>query len=168
MKKLALVTAFCSVALWGATSASASPIDSLVVFGATWTPSSNEGSASPFPLSVPLPVANYTAVELVDPNTGAASDFVWVTDQYNLWFASDNNGAFSNLPSLNVVASLTETGAMQEIGGYFGVAGNSIQVQSGSAPAVTPLPAALPLFASGLGALGLLGWRRKRKAPAAA
>jgi len=27
----------------------------------------------------------------------------------------------------------------------------------------TPLPAAFPLFASGLGALGLLGWRRKRK-----
>jgi len=32
----------------------------------------------------------------------------------------------------------------------------------------TPLPAALPLFASGLGALGLLGWRRKRKVQAAA
>ena len=32
----------------------------------------------------------------------------------------------------------------------------------------TPLPAALPLFASGLGALGLLGWRRKRKATAIA
>lgn len=28
----------------------------------------------------------------------------------------------------------------------------------------TPLPAALPLFATGLGALGLLGWRRKRQA----
>jgi hypothetical protein len=28
----------------------------------------------------------------------------------------------------------------------------------------TPLPGALPLFASGLGALGLFGWRRKRKA----
>ena len=27
----------------------------------------------------------------------------------------------------------------------------------------TPLPAALPLFGTGLGALGLLGWRRKRK-----
>jgi hypothetical protein len=27
----------------------------------------------------------------------------------------------------------------------------------------TPLPATLPLFAGGLGALGLLGWRRKRK-----
>jgi hypothetical protein len=28
----------------------------------------------------------------------------------------------------------------------------------------TPLPATLPLFATGLGALGLLGWRRKRRA----
>ena len=31
----------------------------------------------------------------------------------------------------------------------------------------TPLPAAFPLFASGLGGLGLLSWRRKRKAHAA-
>jgi hypothetical protein len=30
----------------------------------------------------------------------------------------------------------------------------------------TPLPAALPLFASGLGALGFLGWRKKRRAVA--
>jgi hypothetical protein len=30
-----------------------------------------------------------------------------------------------------------------------------------------PLPAALPLFAAGLGALSLLGWRRKRKSAAA-
>jgi len=28
----------------------------------------------------------------------------------------------------------------------------------------TPLPAALPLFATGLGALGLVAWRRKKKA----
>ena len=28
---------------------------------------------------------------------------------------------------------------------------------------ITPLPAALPLFATGIGAMGLLGWRRKRK-----
>jgi hypothetical protein len=37
-----------------------------------------------------------------------------------------------------------------------------------AAVTATPLPAALPLFATGLGALGLLGWRRKRKARAAA
>jgi len=29
-----------------------------------------------------------------------------------------------------------------------------------------PIPPALPLFATGLGALGLLGWRRKRKTAA--
>lgn len=34
--------------------------------------------------------------------------------------------------------------------------------------AAVPLPAAFPLFATGLGALGLLGWRRKRKAAALA
>jgi hypothetical protein len=33
--------------------------------------------------------------------------------------------------------------------------------------AATPVPAALPMFVSGLGALGLLGWRRKRKNAAA-
>jgi hypothetical protein len=32
----------------------------------------------------------------------------------------------------------------------------------------TPVPAALLLFGTSLGALGLLGWRRKRKAPAVA
>lgn len=30
----------------------------------------------------------------------------------------------------------------------------------------TPLPAALPLFATGIGGLGLFGWRRRRKAQA--
>jgi len=30
-------------------------------------------------------------------------------------------------------------------------------------PSATPLPAALPLFGTGLGAMGLLIWRRKRK-----
>jgi hypothetical protein len=34
-------------------------------------------------------------------------------------------------------------------------------------PPAVPLPATLPLFATGLGGLGLLGWRRKRKAQAA-
>jgi hypothetical protein len=34
------------------------------------------------------------------------------------------------------------------------------------AAAATPIPAALPLFATGLGALGLFGWRRRKK-PAA-
>ena len=46
--------------------------------------------------------------------------------------------------------------------GVIGFAFNDIS-GGGNANGATPLPAALPLFATGLGALGLLGWRRKRK-----
>jgi hypothetical protein len=49
-----------------------------------------------------------------------------------------------------------------------GLASNTeLSVSTNGFPLVTPLPAALPLFATGLGALGLLGWRRKRKNAAA-
>jgi hypothetical protein len=41
--------------------------------------------------------------------------------------------------------------------------GNEIDQSFTLAIEATPLPAALPLFATGLGALGLFGWRRKRK-----
>ncbi len=46
-------------------------------------------------------------------------------------------------------------------------AGYSIVTSPGignSLAAETPIPAALPLFATGLGALGLLGWRRRKGA----
>ncbi len=39
-----------------------------------------------------------------------------------------------------------------------------VSFAAGGGTQETPLPAALPLFASSLGGLGLLGWRRKRKA----
>jgi hypothetical protein len=45
---------------------------------------------------------------------------------------------------------------------------NDISLTSAALGAVvTPLPAALPLFATGLGSFGLFGWRRKRKNAAA-
>lgn len=45
---------------------------------------------------------------------------------------------------------------------------NEADSNSGNTPlTVTPLPAGLPLFATGLGAIGLFGWRRKRKNAAA-
>jgi hypothetical protein len=48
-------------------------------------------------------------------------------------------------------------------------AGYSVLTSSGIGNvAATPIPAALPLFASALGGLGLLGWRRKGKAAALA
>ena len=43
-----------------------------------------------------------------------------------------------------------------------GAHADNVTLQIG--PVVTPLPTALPLFASGLVGLGLLGWRRKKSA----
>lgn len=80
----------------------------------------------------------------------------------------------------NSAGSYTNGGTVEAIPGDDGTGANSgtachptdslntVSVLSspdiGSAPTgVTPLPAALPLFATGLGALTLLGWRRKKR-----
>jgi hypothetical protein len=52
--------------------------------------------------------------------------------------------------------------------GPWGFSGGSFDTVLTLTPLATPLPGALPLFATGLGALGLLGWRKKRKAQVAA
>jgi hypothetical protein len=84
-------------------------------------------------------------------------------------------GSGANLPTIPDGAvnlgSKAEDGTLQLVATY--VATNpppthvvdSYFIQS-SVP--TPLPAALPLFATGISALGLLGWRRRRKAQAGA
>jgi hypothetical protein len=46
--------------------------------------------------------------------------------------------------------------------------GSTPQFSNIDVVASTPLPAALPLFVTGLGAMGLFGWRRKRRAQAVA
>ena len=46
--------------------------------------------------------------------------------------------------------------------------GDGVFLDNASYGHANPLPPALPLFATGLGALRLLGWRRKRKAQAVA
>jgi hypothetical protein len=60
--------------------------------------------------------------------------------------------------SAGIVASLAKPG-----GNTANFEGSNSIVGSFLVQSATPLPAALPLFATGLGALGLLGWRRKKK-----
>jgi hypothetical protein len=59
------------------------------------------------------------------------------------------------------------TSSFASILGGPGTIDYSINISLPNGAYVTPLPAALPLFASGLGALGLLRWLRKRTASAA-
>jgi hypothetical protein len=78
----------------------------------------------------------------------------------------DLSGSNATAPGMVLVSTtsggdtLIVCGIPAECGGVADFASNS----SGGTWTVTPLPATLPLFATGLGALGLLGWRRKRKA----
>jgi hypothetical protein len=56
--------------------------------------------------------------------------------------------------------------------GYTSTANSEMLFENGPPPTIhnggeTPLPAALPLFAGGLGVMGMLGWRRKRAHSAA-
>ena len=86
-------------------------------------------------------------------------------DTYGILFSISSGGSI--VGGLNIFdGSPTFTGYSDNFSGggknvgYLGV-GTLTSVE-------TPLPAALPLFATGLGALGLLGWRRKRKSAALA
>jgi len=69
-------------------------------------------------------------------------------------------------------AALIAAGQGSILVGYAGLRDAGFQISllgTGSLidpPSPTPLPAAFPLFATGLGAVGLFGWRRKRKANA--
>jgi hypothetical protein len=60
-------------------------------------------------------------------------------------------------PNGNIVPNLVFYD--QSLNGEIGLSGQDFS-------ATTPVPAALPLFATGLGMMGFLGWRRKRKAAA--
>jgi len=68
--------------------------------------------------------------------------------------------SFTTTPTYNQLGYLTADGNF-----FYGtISDGSVTV---TPVAATPLPAAFPLFGTGLGAMGLLGWRRKRKNAAA-
>jgi hypothetical protein len=110
---------------------------------------------------------------------------------YNASGPSSNSSLLAALPRPIMTGSLELylilQAAMTDAGGIIGIDTRSMEgtcgnecgylinprlVESGQVTAVlslpeVPLPSALPLFATGLGALGLLGWWRKRKQLAA-
>ena len=90
----------------------------------------------------------------------------------NLFFISQSGSI--NLP--DVLADFTGAG-QERIGvensvmasiAFFSFPPSSFVTYEFTPVAQTPLPTALPLFATGLGVLGLLGWRKRKSAAASA
>jgi hypothetical protein len=73
-------------------------------------------------------------------------------------FSTVNTADFSNTAQL--FFDFTQAGA------FFSADSGHNYSSAAIESSTTPLPAALPLFGTGLGALGLLGWRRKKKVAA--
>jgi hypothetical protein len=126
-----------------------------------------------------LVLQNYTIGSAFD-STNFVS-FTYHSNLFDISVPSNNpfssaNGTFGSLPGFDFVSVFFQVGgqlARFESGtdGSWCVGPGCFSDQGTNgvwAVAPVPLPAALPLFATGLGALGLLGWRRKRKAQAAA
>jgi hypothetical protein len=113
-------------------------------------------------------------------NRLALSNFVSFTYKSNLLNLSYDvatyiGGKLVNLPSADDVQMNFNGGvAFYSLSTGSWCTGNSCEQDMGPhslwtvTTATTPLPATLPLFASGLGVWGLLGWRRKQKASAIA
>ena len=91
--------------------------------------------------------------EVKDGNLGDPDAFQWGEfllasgDLTGTWSLQDGSGKFKGLSGVDL----------------FGLACTGACTTSTGGEGSTPIPAALPLFASGGGLLGFLSWRRKRK-----
>jgi hypothetical protein len=78
-------------------------------------------------------------------------------------FLADMNTLLSGGSSIVTIADLGETVADVNASFSSGFVSQFAQDHLEAPVSATPVPAALPLLAGGLGALGLFGWRTKRK-----
>jgi hypothetical protein len=104
---------------------------------------------------------------------GAFYDLSIQTPIFNVGCSPSHDGPGCH-DILNLVLSASPSMLLADhggsiVGGFAELrdAGFPITLVNGTVSA-TPVPAALPLFATGLAVMGLLGWRRKRKAAAKA
>ena len=119
-----------------------------------------------------IPGANYVLSFAIDDLFGRAGDVFKATFGGFTVAVTGDQAANAYLVVIATIDSAFVTPQAFYDLSFQGIAGSDtvwlLDDVSLTATSATPLPAALPLFATGLGALGLLGWRRKRNASATA
>ena len=102
--------------------------------------------------------------------TGTDTSLFFVFDGGNIHWNGPANVSFAN--GLDLSITLSDASFFGALGGlgsaYPSVAIDATFSLTGSNVSQAPLPAALPLFATGLGAMGLFGWWRKKRQQAVA
>jgi hypothetical protein len=181
--KTKLLGLIASIALLGASSVGAAKADTITSFEVVGTFSYVTGFP---PLTGPVPLSGTITVDTTTADAAygqviAADLKVSTLDEFNIaperFFGVGIVGLnVYDSTGLDLVVTFIASPNPDSLVGFTGGTFNfgavtighiSLEDLSGTI-SPTPLPAALPLFATGLGALGLLGWRRKRKAQAAA
>ena len=125
-------------------------------------------------LTFATPVVNPVMAIISLGNSGNPASFVFTSSEpFTIQSGGPSNefGGISITQSGNSVLGSEGSGTIQFIGTYSSISWTNpvnefyygFTVGAPGTVGAVPLPATLPLFASGLGALGLLGWRRKRK-----
>ena len=157
-------------------------VGAFVHFGLSATPTDFEGTAigdtgtvddncgSAFTICAGLH-QSFKATGTINPS--AISSVIHISTQMSGDFQlttivpNSNNGDISAINSFDITSmELLDANGVPIPGVQFVAKDGTIFPDA--ADTATPIPATLPLFATGIGGLGLLGWRRKRKAIATA
>jgi hypothetical protein len=101
-------------------------------------------------------------------NPANVSGLNWTLGPGTYWLVATANAGGFDFWNDGATAGSFSTSTSATGGNGWGSAGGGLPEAKITGVAVTPLPAALPLFASALAAIaGLFGWRKRRLAPAA-
>jgi hypothetical protein len=142
--------------------------------GSNWITPYATGGGSTATSDAPLGEYDYS-LDFIDP--GASVAIQWSSDNgaefylNNVLWSFVGDTGYGSLVSFLIPAFQFQAGIntflVKVQNSDCGGCNNPTGLLVSATVSAVPLPPALPLFASGIGALGLLGWRRKKRKPVA-
>lgn len=114
---------------------------------------------------------NSVSIDLGDLGTDEDTIYLTAFDASNNQIATVSQflpSTFSSMFKLNLAVADIKSIAFGTSVGLGGIYADNLTFSGIAAPSPVPIPAMLPIFAAAVGFLGFIGWRRRRRALAAA